>query len=88
MACTTLNVDSHEFRLAADADVAALKGRVVDAVETGASFVDVPTADRGVVAVLVHPGDRVTVTSTADVEPDPDAWSDLVIAIDLEDWAR
>ena len=88
MACTTLSVERLEFRLAADADVTALKGQVVAAVVSGVSFIDVPTADRGVVAVLVHPGDRVTVTTTPDVEHDPDAWSDLVIAIDLEDWAR
>jgi hypothetical protein len=88
MACTTLTVERHEFRLAADVDISALKGRVLDAVVTGASFVDVPTAERGVVAALVRPGDHVTISTTPDVEADPDAWSDLVIAVDLEDWAR
>jgi hypothetical protein len=88
MACTILSVDRHEFRLATGTDLAQLKGLVLDAVVMGAAFVDVPTADRGVVAVLVRPGAHVTVTSTPDVEPDADAWSDLVIAVDLEDWAR
>ncbi|ROP73480.1 hypothetical protein EDF18_2844 [Frigoribacterium sp. PhB107] len=88
MASTFLAVGRHEYRLAADADVSALKGRVLDAVVTGASFVDVPTADRGVLAVLVRPGDHVAVGTIDDVELDPDAWSDLVIAVDLEDWAR
>jgi hypothetical protein len=88
MACTTLTVERHDYRLAADVDIVALKGRVLDAVVTGASFVDVPTAERGVVSVLVQPGDHVTVRTTPDVEADPDAWSDLVIAVDLEDWAR
>jgi len=88
MPTTILTVEGHEFRLATGADLAALKGRMLDAVVAGASFVDVPTADRGVVAVLVRPGDHVTVRTTPDVEPDADAWSDLVIAVDLEDWAR
>jgi hypothetical protein len=64
MACTTLTVERHDIRLAADVDIVALKGR------------------------LVQPGDHVTVRTTPDVEADPDAWSDLVIAVDLEDWAR
>jgi hypothetical protein len=88
MACTFLTLGRHEYRLSADADVADLKGRVLDAVVTGPSFVDVPTAERGVVAVLVRPADHVIVRTTDDVELDPDAWSDLVIAVDLEDWAR
>ena len=88
MASTFLTLDRHEYRLAADADLAALKGRLLDAVVIGASFVDVPTAERGVVSVLVRPGDHVTVRTALDVELDPDAWSDLVIAVDLEDWAH
>ena len=88
MSRTTLTIDGHDYLLSEAVDVTDLKAVLVSAVSTRPSFVDVATVDHGVVSVLVSSSTRVRFRSTAVAELDSDEWSDLVIAIDLEDERR
>lgn len=71
MLITKLHVDGHQFALASDTDVPALKHQIVDAIKSAADFVDFHTAGHGSVSILVT--SRTTATlETVDVSDDDD----------------
>ena len=84
MIVTTLHVDGRAYLLAAGQDVEGLKGAIVEAVTSGARFVDFETASQGAVSLLAAPGIAVRVEVR---ELDDDGRDDQPVVVDFDAYA-
>jgi hypothetical protein len=83
MLSTTVKVGREEFRLSLDQDVTEMKEAAVAAVRSGGQFIDLVVAGGAVVAVLMVPGQFVSVEQRPIVIDDrpEEPWAD-----DIDCW--
>jgi hypothetical protein len=82
MSSFTVSVAGQLYHLPADADVALLRDRLVDAVRHGGDLVAIPSLGATEISVLVSPGLPVFFEE----RPDAAASRDVIAVAGAEDW--